>query len=120
VREESEILKNVADSALWDGDVRFTSGVEENAVADRDLSGVKSSQSRDAVEQRRFACARWAEDDRDSWEERESEVESEITSGVGKAFAELDGQSSVRFHWSRLERLEPQRTRRFTDENIGW
>ena len=105
--------------------------VEENTLPDHDLSQVRRRQARDAVEQRRLTCARWAEDDCDSTGEGKSDVEREIAPGVGKAFMDLNCQSmpqtgisgsvnscGLRCHLARSEKLDPLRTKRFTKENI--
>ena len=91
MREKREILKNVSDFSALDGEIRLSPVIEKDAVADHDLSRVRRRQARDAVEQRRLTCARWAEDDGDSRGEGKSDVERKITSGVGKASTDLDG-----------------------------
>ncbi len=54
MREECEILKDIANASLGDGDVDRTAGIKQDAFADRNSAPVGSHKTGDAIENSRF------------------------------------------------------------------
>ena len=92
VREERQVLKDVADlPALW-GDVNALGGIEERRRSDSNLPGIRRQQSCEAAEQRRLAGTRRAKHDRDPLRGVECNVEGEL---IGEALPNRGGQPGV-------------------------
>src|SRR5579864_6487259 len=89
MRKKSKVLENVADLSMGDWEICLVRMVEESTVTDSDPPSVGSSQAGDAIEQRGLPRPAWAENDRDSRGNGESEVEDEIAPGISKVFAKL-------------------------------
>jgi hypothetical protein len=77
MREEREVLEDVADAAGAGGEVDAARGVEEGAAVDADESGVGPLQPGDGLERERLARARRAEEDGHAGRRLELHVERE-------------------------------------------
>ncbi len=94
--KECEILKNIAHPSALNREVRVVCTVEKDSVAAADFSGVGGGQAGNAVEQCGLPCPGGAEDYGDSGGQGESQVEREISCGIGKTLVDLDCQSVLR------------------------
>src|SRR5580700_1050457 len=93
--EECEILNDVAYTAAGHGNVDAGAGIEQDALADGDPPGIRSSQSGNAVEQRGFSGPRGAEQYGESRGGIELDIKRECALRCGKAFANAGGENWI-------------------------
>jgi hypothetical protein len=91
VREEREVLEDVAGAARADGEVEAARRVEERLAVDADEARVRAFQPGDGFERERLARARRAEEDGDARLGREVDVEREARGRAALAPRRLRG-----------------------------
>ena len=78
VWKECEVLKNIADLALRDGQVEAGLSIEENATVHRDASCIRGCEAGDAVEQRRLPRPGWTKQNSETGLGAEIDLEREF------------------------------------------
>jgi len=90
MREQREILMHIANSAFPDSDTDSLFRVVKFFAAHGDATFVRVSQAGNAIEQRRFARARSAEENRESRQRAQVDIQDEAAFDVWKALPNAD------------------------------
>ena len=110
MREQSQRLKDVGQFAALRRERQIAGGVKENFFAETDFAGVGLLQAGDAIEQRGFSRARWAEENGEAGRERCGDIEDEGLRAIrAKLLADLNVQHSEVYFAG-----QGDQTRRFT------
>src|SRR5579863_1630782 len=78
MREQCEVLKNVANVAVLHRQAHLPRGIEQGKLADGDASRVRLDKSLDAIEQRGLARSRGAKQDGEARGSMEVHIEHEV------------------------------------------
>jgi len=78
VWEQGKALKDVSNAAMRRWNVCSAGRVEQDPIGERDGSNIRSGQTGEAIEHRRFACARGAKEDGKSGRHFEVDIEEKL------------------------------------------
>lgn len=105
MRKECEVLKNIANLTFGDGQVEAGLAIEENAMVDRDASGIGDCEADDAVKQRRLPCPGRAKQNAETGLGGKIDLQREFVLRRQETLAQTRLKSAISYFASRVARF---------------